>query len=64
MLAGDFLQLPHPTQPSLALPIDDITGKYNTSKSSTGAGDADGHHESDVEEDEEATSEHRSGYDS
>ena len=62
VLAGEFLQLPHPTQSSLALPIDDVTGKYNTAKSSTGADEADAHHESDDEENEEATSEHRSGY--
>ena len=43
-------------------PSNDVTGKYNTAKSSIGADAADAHHESDEEKNEEATSEHRSGY--
>ena len=41
LLTGDFMQLPHPTLPSLALPVDDVTGTY-ASQPKSGKGDLDG----------------------
>ena len=61
VLTGDFLQLPHPTQPSLGTPVDELRGTYEkvSSKTTTEHHENEDRSEADIEE---ATSEHRSGY--
>ena len=56
LFSGDFLQLPHPTLPSLATPVDEITGMYATV--GTEAMDDD----DEQCNTEEAKYEHRSGF--
>ena len=55
VLTGDFLQLPHPTMPSLATPLNEVTGEYKRSLDDSDADD-------DKEPDEQALAEHRGGY--
>ena len=59
LLTGDFLQLPHPTLPSLATPIDELTGAY---KQGADDSDADDTKAPDDKESKEAFVEHRQGH--
>ena len=59
-LTGDFSQLPHPTQPSLALPLDEEEGTYRHANKKHPQGTA-GEEEEAEEITEEAFFEHRAG---
>jgi len=59
VLSGDFLQLPHPTLPSLATPMDELTGMYVDK--AEGNEDTENEGEDPVDK-KEAVFEHRAGF--